>query len=131
MAAFGRPVEDVGLSTLMADSPESRAHMSVAAEVTLLLGLTAVVTSLFSTLFAVAVVLGVSAVCFGVVGMITTRTPELAGSALSSIGLFLGLGAVALVGLRYLGLDTAVGDDLAPWLLDLLERWNSRLPQPR
>jgi uncharacterized membrane protein HdeD (DUF308 family) len=131
MAVAGRPVGEEGLSALMAASPEPRAHMSVAAESTLLLGLGALLAAPFSAFFAVGLVFGVTAVCCGVVGMITTRGPDVAGSALSAVGLFCGLAALALVGLRYLGLDTAFGDDLGPWLLDLLDRWSSRLPQPR
>jgi uncharacterized membrane protein HdeD (DUF308 family) len=131
MAAVGRPAGEEGLSALMAASPEPRAHMSVAAESTLLLGLGALLAAAFSATFAVALVLGATAVLCGVVGMITTRGADVAGSALSGVGLFCGLGTLALVGLRYLGLDTAVGDELGPVLLDRVEEWSSRLPQPR
>jgi hypothetical protein len=130
MATFGRPAEEVGLGALMAQSPESRVHMSVAAEAAFLLGLGALLTAPFSALFAVTLALAVAALCAGLVGMITTREPDLAGSALAPLGLFLGLVAGALVGLRYLGLDTAFGDDLAPWFWDRLQDWNARLPQP-
>jgi hypothetical protein len=66
----------------------------------------------------------------GFVGLITTTRPDVAGSALTGFGLSFGLVALALIGLRYLGLDTAVGDDLVPWLGDWLRDSNSRLPQP-
>jgi hypothetical protein len=130
MASVGRPAEEVGLGALMASSPESRVHMSVAAEVAFLFGLGALLTAPFSDLFAVTVVLAVAAACFAVIGMITTREPELAGSALAPLGLFGGVVAVLLVGLRYFGLDTAFGDELGPWFWDRLQQWNSRLPQP-
>ncbi|HEX2174616.1 MAG TPA: hypothetical protein VHG70_01790 [Nocardioidaceae bacterium] len=131
MATFGRPAQEVGLGALMAESPESRAHMSVAAEVTFLLGLVALVTAGFSSLLAVTLVAAAGAVGCGVIGMITTRDPDTAGSALSAVGLFAGLTAAGLVGLRYAGLDTAYGDELAPWFWDQLQRLNTLLPQPR
>jgi hypothetical protein len=130
MAAFGRPAEEVGLGALMAQSPESRAHMSMAAEAAFLFGLTALLVAPFSELFSITILLTIAAFCCGVAGMITTREPELAGSAMSPLGMFLGLVAAAMVGLRYLGLDTAFGDDLAPAFWEQLQQWNSRLPRP-
>jgi hypothetical protein len=114
----------------MATSPESRVHMSVAAETAFLLGLGAVLTAPFSPLFAITVLLSAVAACFGIAGMITTREPELAGSALAPLGMFCGLVALLLVGLRYFGLDTAFGDQAVPWVWEKLQQLNSRLPQP-
>jgi len=130
MATVGRPAEEVGIQALMAYSPESRVHMSVAAESAFLLGLCALLTAPFSALFAVTGLLSLLAVMLGVVGMITTREPELAGSALAPLGMVIGVLAAALVGLRYAGLDTAFGDAFAPWFWDQLQTWNARLPQP-
>jgi hypothetical protein len=130
MATPGRPVEEVGLRTLMAVSPESPVHMSMAAEAALLLGLGAVLAAPFSAFFSVSVVLAVLALCFGIAAMVTTRAPEMAGSAVSTLGLALAVLALVLVGLRYAGLDTAFGDDVAPWLLEQLQSLNSNLPQP-
>jgi len=115
----------------MASSPESRAHMSAAAEVTFLLGAGALVTAGFSALLVVTMACAAVAVVCGVVGMITTRDRDTAGGALSGIGLFAGLAAGGLVALRYLGLDTAYGDAVAPWLWEQLQWLNSQLPQPR
>jgi hypothetical protein len=131
MASLGGPADEVGLSTLMASSPESRAHMSAAAEAAFLLGVGALVTAGFSSLLVVTIACASVAVVCGVVGMITTRDRDTAGSALSAIGLFAGLTGAALVALRYLGLDTAYGDAAAPWLWEQLQWLNSRLPQPR
>ncbi len=130
MTSVGRPAEEVGLGALMATSPESRVHVSVAAEAAFLVGVAALLTAPFSALFAVTVLLAVVAGCFGVVGMITTREPEVAGGALSPLGLFGGLVALLLVGLRYFGVDTAFGDEVAPWVWERLQDWNSRLPHP-
>ena len=115
----------------MASSPESRAHMSAAAEVTFLLGAGALVTAGFSALLVVTMACAAVAVACGVVGMITTRDRDTAGGALSGNGLFAGLAAGGLVALRYLGLDTAYGDAVAPWLWEQLQWLNSQLPQPR
>ena len=67
----------------MASSPESRAHMSAAAEVTFLLGAGALVTAGFSALLVVTMACAAGAVACGVVGMITTRDRDTAGGALS------------------------------------------------
>jgi len=130
MASVGRPAEEVGLGALMAYSPESRVHMSVAAETAFLLGLGALLTAPFSALFAVTVLLSVAATGVGIIGMITTRAPDLAGSALAPLGMMVGLLAAGLVVLRYAGLDTAFGDDVAPWFWQQLQSLNARLPQP-
>jgi len=130
MATVGRPADEVGIQALMAYSPESRVHMSVAAESAFLLGLCALLTAPFSALFAITGLLSLGALVLGVVGMITTREPELAGGALAPLGMMTGLVAAALVGLRYAGLDTAFGDAFAPWFWDQLQTWNARLPQP-
>jgi hypothetical protein len=130
MATVGRPAEEVGLQALMAYSPESRVHMSVAAESAFLLGLCALLTAPFSALFAITGLLSLGAVVLGIIGMITTRDPELAGSALAPLGMMIGLVAAGLVGLRYFGLDTAFGDDFAPWFWQVLQSLNAQLPQP-
>ena len=104
--------------------------MSVAAESAFLLGLAALLTAPFSALFAVTVVLALAATGLGIIGMITTRDPDLAGSALAPLGMMIGLVAAGLVGLRYLGLDTAFGDDFAPWFWQTLQTLNGHLPQP-
>ena len=48
----------------------------------------------------------------------------------SSIGLVLSLATPTLVGLRYLGIDTAVGDAAVPTLADWLAALNNLLPTP-
>ncbi len=131
MAGLGRPADEVGLSTLMASSTDSRAHMSAAAEGTFLLGVLSLVTAGFSALLGVTIASAGVAVLLGVVGMITTRDRDTAGGALSAVGLFAALAATVVVSLRYLGLDTAYGDAVAPWLWEQLQWLNSRLPQPR
>ena len=122
---------DVGLQALLDSSPAPRARMSIAAETALVSGLGAMLTATFSILFGVSLALGTLAVLSSFVGLVSTHRPDVAGSGLNVFGLILGLLALAVVGVRYLGLDTAVGDPLLPWLADQLHHWNAKLPQPR
>jgi hypothetical protein len=132
MTTYGGPrAGDVGLQELLDGSPEPRAHTSVAAETAWLTGLGALVTAPFSILYSLSAALAGVAVLCGFVALVTTRRPELAGSALGSFGLVFGLIAVALLAARFAGVDTAVGDAIVPWFADLLQRGNTYLPHPR
>ncbi|HEY3001084.1 MAG TPA: hypothetical protein VGJ44_01930 [Kribbellaceae bacterium] len=132
MATIGGPrAGDVGLEDLLESSPEPRAHTSVAAEAALLTGLGALLTAPFSVLYSLSAGLAAVALLCGFVALVTTRRPDLAGSALGSFGLGFGLLALALLAVRFAGVDTAFGDSVVPWLADLLQRGNARLPQPR
>jgi len=104
--------------------------MSVAAETALVCGLGAMLTATFSILFGVSLAFGALAFLAGLIGLITTHRPDVAGSALNVLGICLGLLALAIVGVRYLGIDTTIGDPLLPWLTDQLHHWNTKLPQP-
>ena len=131
MATYGHsPGGDVGLQALI-DEAEPLARTSVAAEIALVCGLGALLAVPFSILFGVAGVFGILAVLSGLVGIITTNRPDVAGSALTACGIFFGLIALALIGVRYVGIDTALGDAALPWLADQLHSWNDRLPQPK
>jgi hypothetical protein len=121
---------DVELQALFDGPPAPRAHTSVAAETALVCGLGAVLAAPFSILFGVAMLLGSVAVLSGMVGWVTTHGPDVAGSALTAFGICFGALAIALVGVRYLGLDSAFGDAIVPWIADQLHHWNTRLPQP-
>ena len=120
----------MGLQELIDASPAPRARMSVAAETALVCGLGAVLTATFSILFGLSLVFGAVAVLAGLVGLVSTHRSDVAGSALNGFGLFFGLLALATIGARYLGIDTAIGDPLLPWLTDQLHHWNTKLPQP-
>ncbi|WP_328993203.1 hypothetical protein OG394_02740 [Kribbella sp. NBC_01245] len=130
MATYSGSQSEVGLDALIESSPASRVRMSMAAETALVCGLGAVLTATFSILFSLAVALSALALVAGLVGLITTRTPEIAGSALNVLGLLLALLALALIGVRFLGIDTTVGDPLLPGIADQLHHWNAKLPQP-
>ena len=132
MATYGHsPRGEVGLEELIDSSPAPRARMSIAAEIAVVCGLGAALTATFSILFGVSLALGAIALLAGLTGLVSTHRADVAGSALNVFGLFLGLLAIATVGLRYLGIDTAVGDPLLPWLTDQLQQLNTFLPQPR
>jgi hypothetical protein len=120
----------VELQALLDDSPAPSVHTSVAAETALVCGLGAVLTAPFSILFGVAMLLGLVAIFSGMVGLVTTHRPDVAGSALTAFGICFGALAIALIGVRYLGVDSAFGDAVGPWIADQLHQWNTRLPQP-
>lgn len=121
---------DGGLGALFESSPDRPVHTSVAAETSFLLGLLALVAAPFSLMHSASLVLaGVGAVC-GLVGVATTSRPDVAGRGLAPVGLFCSLAVLVLVGLRYLGVDTAFGDDLLPTILGWLEDLNAAFQRP-
>ena len=130
MATYGATPEDGGLQGLMDASPERMVHTSVAAETAFLLGLVALVATPFSVMHALSLATGVLGFMFGFVGMATTSRPNVAGRALAPLGLLFGCAALVVVGLRYIGVDTAFGDELVPTLRDWMENLNSRVPLP-
>jgi hypothetical protein len=72
----------------------------------------------------------VLALVCAMVGIVTTSRRDVTGGALAPLGLLCSSVALALLGLRYLGVDTAFGDRLVPDLQAVLEFLNSRLPRP-
>jgi hypothetical protein len=120
---------DSGLQALF-DNAEPLARTSAAAEIALICGLASVLMVPFTILFSPSALLGLVALAAGLVGLITTNRPDIAGSALTAFGIGFGLATWALIGMRYLGVDTAFGDDVVPWLVDRLRDWNTWLPQP-
>lgn len=130
MATGHASSHDDSFSELFASSPDLPVHISAAAEAGLLLGLFAIFSAPFTVMHALALGAGGLGAVLAMVGVATTARPGVAGSALAPLGLALSLMAVVLVGLRYLGLDTAFGDDLVPVLGDWLGSLNERLPQP-
>jgi len=130
MATFGVTPEDGGLQGLLEASPDRGAHTSAAAEIAFVLGLVAFVAAPFSVMYATSLATGALGLTFGFVGMARTSRPNVAGQALVPLGLFLGCAAIVVVGLRYLGVDTAFGDDLVPTLQGWMDSLNSHVPGP-
>lgn len=131
MTGYGAtPEEDGGLDALFEGSPDREVHTSASAETGFLLGIVALCAAPFTTMYAVALGLGVMSVVLALVGMATTSRPNVAGRALVPIGFASACTALLLVGLRYLGLDTAFADELSPTISSWLENLNGYVPSP-
>jgi hypothetical protein len=130
MGGYGAASEDEGLSALFDSSPDLGIHTSAAAEGGFVLGLLALLAAPFSIMIGLSVVTGVVAAVLALVGTATTSRSTVAGAALVPAGLAFSIIALGLVGLRYAGLDTAFGDQLAPTLGDWLQALNSHFPRP-
>ena len=128
-AAESAPGDDA-LGALFASSPARVVRTSAAAEVAFLCGLVAVLAVPFSLMAAVCVGLSAVALVASIVGLARASKPGVSGGLLASIGLVLSLATLTLVGLRYLGIDTAVGDAAVPTLADWLAALNTLLPTP-
>lgn len=126
MATQDRPAATGGLRALFDASSARDVHTSVWALTSFLAGLGAVLAAPFSLGSALALYLGLLGVALALAGVVATSRPEVAGRALTPLGLALSLVALALVGLRYLDVDNAFGDALLPTLQDLLERLNAQ-----
>ncbi len=118
------------LGALFDSSPASLVHTSAAAEIAFVAGLFAVLTAPFSLTMALSLGLSALALVSSVVGMARSSRPTVAGGLLASVGLVLSLATLALIGLRYLGLDTAVGDSAVPTLVDWMAALNDLVPAP-
>lgn len=118
------------LEALFDASPAVEVHTSAAAVTSFVCGAGALLAALFSLTFALALFLGVVGAGAAFAGVVATSRPRVAGRALAPGGLFLCVVALALLGLRYANLDTAVGDHWLPVLEDVLVRLNTDLRQP-
>jgi hypothetical protein len=124
------PEDDGSLRALFEASPDLEVHTSAAAETAFLLGLVALIAAPFSMMHTVSLATGVLGVFCAFIGVATTSRPNVAGGALAPVGLAFAFTALLLVGLRYLGLDTAFGDGLVPTIRGWLENLNARFPGP-
>jgi len=127
MAIFGAAPDDGGIDALLDSSPEPGVHTSAAAETGFLLALVALASAPFSVTHGLTLAAGLVALVLGAVGVVTTSNPYVAGRGLVPLSLALAFVALLVVGLRYLGLDTAFGDGWLPTLTDWLERLNGRV----
>lgn len=128
MATYGVAPEDQGgLQSLLETSPDPEVHTSAAAEIAFLLGIVGLAAAPFSVTQGVAITASVPALLLGLVGMARTSNRYVAGRALVPMAIFFALGGLIIVGLRYLGLDTAFGDELLPTMGDWLDALNERV----
>ena len=118
------------LGTLFDSSPARSVQTSVAAVVAFVLGLFALLAVPFALAMALCVGMASVALVASIVGMARASRPDVAGGLLASVAMVLALMTLALVGLRYIGLDTAFGDAIAPTIADWLEALNTLLPTP-
>src|SRR4051812_7542193 len=121
---------DDALGALFESSPARVVRTSAAAVVAFLCGLVAVLAVPFSLTAAVCVGLSAVAVVASIVGLARASKRGVSGGLLASIGLVLSLATLTLVGLRYLGIDTAIGDPAVPTLAAWLAALNTLLPTP-
>lgn len=114
-----------GLAALFDSASDTGVHTSGWALFSFVAGLGAALAALFSLTSGLALVLGLLGTVLGLVGVAVTSRPDITGGALAPWGLCLSLVALVLVGLRYLDVDSAVGDALLPTLQTLMERLNA------
>ncbi len=131
-AVPNRPVEsgpdDGSLATLFDRSPAHPVHTSAAAEIGFLTGLFGVLAVPFSLMTALCLGLSAVGLVCSIVGLARASRPRVSGGLLASLGLVLCVLTAALVGLRYLGIDTAVGDQALPTFAEWLGGLNDLLP---
>ena len=129
MTTYGTSPEDGGVRALFESSPAVRVHTSVAAETAFLLGLVALCAAPFAVTHGVALTAGGLGIFFAVAGVATASRPNVAGGGLAGIGVLLSCIALVIVGLRYVGLDTAFGDAWLPTIREWLDELNALLPR--
>jgi hypothetical protein len=122
--------DDAALGVLFASSPSLPVHTSAAAEIAFVAGLLSILTVPFSLTMALSCGLAVLALVASIVGLARASRPIVAGGLLASLGLVLALATAGLVALRYVGIDTAVGDGSVSTLVDWLTSLNGLLPKP-
>jgi hypothetical protein len=120
--------DDAALGALFASSPARPTHTSAAAELGFVAALLGVLAVPFSLTMALSLGLAAVALVSSIVGLARASRRGVAGGLLAAIGLVLSLVTFALVGLRYLGIDTAVGDGAVPTLADWLTALNDLMP---
>jgi hypothetical protein len=118
------------LGTLFDSSPARIVQTSGAAVTGFVLGLFAVLAVPFSLWMTLSAGLAAVALVTSIIGLARASRPDVTGGLRATLGLVLAIGTLALVGLRYLGLDTAFGDGTEATIRDGLEWLNGLLPRP-
>lgn len=118
------------LGSLFENSPARDVQTSAAAETAFVLGLFSILAVPFPLAMTLSVALAAVALFSSIVGLARASKARFTGGLLASVGLVLSLATLALVALRYIGVDTAFGDDVAPTLRDWLSALNGLLPTP-
>lgn len=106
-------------------------HTSAAAETGFLLGLFALFAAPFSVMHGLALGAAALGAVVAFVGVVrTSNHPDIAGRAIAPLGVAFSLVALMMLGLRYIGVDTAFGDGLVPTLAEWLAWLNEQVPNP-
>ena len=129
MATYGPSPEDSGIRAIFESSPAVRVHTSASAELALLLGLVALLAAPFGVMHVLTLGVGVLGIFFAAAGVATASRPNVAGGGLAGIGVLFACTALVIVGLRYVGLDTAFGDAWLPTFRTWLDDLNTLLPR--
>jgi hypothetical protein len=127
-ADLGRVDSDLG--ELFARSPADPAHTAAAAEMSFVLGLVAVLTVPFTLTYGLSVMVAGLCVVISVVGLAQASRTAAAGSTLATLGLVMSIAVLALVALRFAGVDTAFGDSWVPHLRSGLQALSDLVPTP-
>ena len=93
-------------------------------------GLAALLAVPFTLMLVVCLGLSAVGLVTSVIGLARASRPDVAGGVLASLGLVLCIGTIALVALRYAGIDTTVGDPVVSALTDWLSALNTLVPTP-
>jgi hypothetical protein len=127
----GPTTRDDALGALFDSSPARTVKTSAAAETAFVVGVLALLLSPFSLMAALCLGLAALGLVTSIFGMARASRPTTSGGVLAAVGLVTSIAAAAVIGLRYLGIDTAFGDAAVPTLADWLRSLNDLLPPPR
>ena len=122
---------DDALGALFDSSPARTVKTSAAAETAFVVGVFALLATPFSLMAALCLGLAAVGLVTAVLGMARASRRGTSGGVLAAVGLVSSLAAAAVIGLRYLGIDTAFGDAMVPTLADWLRSLNDLLPPTR
>lgn len=128
---LGRPITASGpLDRLIDVSPPDPAHAAPAAVLALVLGLVALGTAPFTMTYGLCVMVAGLCVVASVIGLAQASRPGAAGTALAGAALVFSMAAIAMLALRFTGLDTAFGDGLLPDIRSTLQSLTDLVPSP-
>lgn len=130
MRSLGHDVGSDSFREVFDNSPAQPVYTSACAEAGFVAGLAGVLSAPFSLLMALCLGLGAVGVLTSIVGLARASRRDVAGGQLAAIGLVCSLATLALVSVRFAGIETTVGDSLVPMLHDWLRSLNSLVPQP-
>lgn len=118
------------LDALFATSPAPVVRTSAAAVTGFALGLVSLLLAPLGSFVGLACLGAAVGLVVSIVGLARASRRAVSGGLLASLGIVLALATGALVGLRYVGIDTTISADVAATLLDWLRSPSSLVPAP-